>query len=174
MCFPTWTAVVVAIVSLVVPSGLLASCSAVDCSKTGNDATFVGRLTAIRPGAAEFTVETVTIEQGFSPAHVPVAGTSITAAYADGQERFLRVGDRYQVSEAWIGGGFASGVHVASDACSGGTVHADGSRIDTSSVTGKRARHLAIALVLAPVGALIILAAWLFVRRRGRRSTPST
>ena len=45
MCFPTWTAVVVAIVSLVVPSGLLASCSAVDCSKTGNDATFVGRLT---------------------------------------------------------------------------------------------------------------------------------
>lgn len=151
---------------------LLASCGdTTECSKTGPDATFVGRLTSVRSGAADFTVATVTIEPGGPRAHVPVAGTSITVVYGNAQEKFLRVGDRYEVSEAWIGGQNVSGVHVANDACSGGTVHADGSRIDTSSATARRARHLALLIGLAPVAALTVLAVWLVTRRRGRRPT---
>lgn len=163
----------VCIVGSVVSAALLGSCArtVTDCSEVGWDATFVGRVTAIQPAAAEFTVETVTAEPGSQTAHTPVAGKSIAVHYDGGQERYLRVGEEYEVSEAWLGGRFVSGVHVGGDACSGGTVHADGSSIDTTSATARRMHRIEVGLLAAPVVALVVLGAC--VRWRRRRRTES-
>ena len=51
--------------------------------------------------------------------------------YERHEQQFLRVGERYAVT-VWSINGYFSGVHHADAVCSTGTVHADGSAIDTS------------------------------------------
>ena len=157
--------VVVTILGLIATPALLGACGHGDCSKAGDDAVFVGRLTARDGGLATYTVESVTLSRPPRPGiRVPEPATSISVRYPEAQAKFLRVGTWYRVGVFWSDGEFASGVHVADDACSGGTVHLDGSSIDTSLFPW-RGKALP-ALALASVAALLITTAVVWRRRR--------
>ena len=87
--------------------------------------------------------------------------------YDEGGAGFLRVGRRYQVMAWWLSDHLFSGVHTANPVCSGGTVYADGSAIDTSLWRRAAIRTLVYAssvIVLAGAASLI-----LFRRARSKR-----
>lgn len=165
--FVRWTnrfGAILTILGLTLAPALLGSCGGVDCSSRGFDATFVGRLTAVHTATGTFMVESVQVEQRST--HVPTVGTLVAVRYADGQERFLRVGKRYRVAVSWNGKEFESGVHVANEPCSRGTLYADGSAIDTARDSWLKVHRALAVLALAPVVAFVILSAWLWRRRR--------
>ncbi|MDP9332954.1 MAG: hypothetical protein M3Q30_06565 [Actinomycetota bacterium] len=162
-----------AILGLAIAPIVVGSCAKayVDCSKRGFDATFVGRLTAMRTATAIFAMESVqAVRHQGEDAHTPTAGATVAVHYAEGQERLLRVGDRYRVGVVWNGREFESGVHVADDPCSGGTTHADGSAIRTTRESLLTIRDALIALAIAPLVALLVLIAWIGNGRRRRRA----
>ena len=161
---------IVVVVALALAPTLLGSCGA-ECSgdTTGYDATIVGTLTALHPATGVFTVESAQSERPPGVAtHVPSVGASVAVHYADGQEWFLRVGRRYQVGVSWNGKTFESGVRVADEPCSGGTVYANGSAIDTSRIAWLEVHHVITVVALAPVLLLAAISLWLWRRRRRR------
>jgi hypothetical protein len=157
--------VVVTILGLIATPVLLGACAHGTCNRAGDDAVFVGRLTARHGGAATYTVESVTATRPLRPGgRVPEPATSTDVHYPESQAKFLHVGAWYRVAVFWSGHEFTSGVHLADDPCSGGTVHLDGSSIDTSLFPWRGKALLALAL--ASVVALLITTAVVWRRRR--------
>jgi hypothetical protein len=72
------------------------------------------------------------------------------------------------VNTSWQGNGFVSGVRVAEDPCSGGTVHADGTRIDTSKFPWFKAHVALFSVAIASIVVVSTLGVVLWIRRRRR------
>jgi hypothetical protein len=142
----------------------------VNCDYAPTTDTVTARLVARHSSTATYALESVTPSSGdLGALRGPAlrAGQQVDVHYPSDQARFLRVGHRYDVSLWWINGKFQSGVHVASDVCSTGTLNADGSKIDTASALHHLLKWIVTALIVLPVLALVILAA--ITRRRHRR-----
>jgi hypothetical protein len=170
-------AIAVVVVSLVLPSSVLAACGA-ECSGSEtpaveHDSSFVGRVSAKRDAAVDFTVESVQTTPRHAPdAHLPEIGATVTVHYGGDQEKFLHDGRRYQVVVEWDAGQFESNIHQAGDCGSySGTTHVDGSSIDSADFPWLH--HALLFLALAPVIGLAALTAFVWNRRRRshRRST---
>jgi hypothetical protein len=141
---------------------------ATSCGDGKGDAEIVGRLTSKRDATATFRVETV--KAGPHPsanAPLPAPETSLPVYYYDGDARFLHAGQRYDAQIWWDEGRFTAHVTTAEDLCGGGgTLHADGSAIETSLLS--RFDPKQVGLVMGtPVVILFALVIWL--RRRDRR-----
>jgi hypothetical protein len=149
-----------AMVDLAAPAGA--------CSMDASIATFIGPVLSKGGGGAEFRVDRVlhvTDGEEFDPKG------SITVDYWSGDEQFLEVGERYRVS-VWSdrepSPAYGSGVHRAGENCGGGgTLHADGSSIDTALAL--------FGIRLWPTGALalgVLAVAVVVVKRISRRRSP--
>jgi len=105
-------------------------------SVTGPIVSFIGTAQAERGGDVTFDVEQWAGDRlpPGSPQELE-PGDQIVVTYSGGDQRFIHVGQRYQV-DAWGSApdGFASGVQTADECPIGGsaTFHADGSAIDTT------------------------------------------
>jgi hypothetical protein len=170
---PRGLVVVLVIASLGVGPSLLASCGTVECSiatgpGTGYDASFVGRLTGRHADTATFTVESTKTFRTENPdGPIPKLTASVAVEYPDDVAHFLHVGKRYLVNVEWSGTAFESDIHRAGDCGSGGTLHADGSPIDTS--TFPWLHRALLAGLVTPVVALLVLVAVVWYRRRRHR-----
>ncbi len=167
-------AIAVVVISLGLPSSVLASCGRVECSTSqtapvAHDTSFVGRVTDRRDGAVDFTVESVRTTPGHVPdAQAPAVGATVTVHYGYHQEGFLHRGSRYRVDVEEEEGQYRSNVHVAQDCGSySGTTHVDGSAIDTADFPWLHNALLLVALV--PVIGLAALTAIVWNRRRRAR-----
>jgi hypothetical protein len=167
-------AIAVVVVSLVLPSSVLAACGRAECSgsPTTPDAlqsSFVGRVAAKSNGAVEFTVESVLTTPGHAPdAHLPSVGTSVAVLYSGDTDAFVHAGRRYRVIVEWEDGNYHSNVHEAQDCDDySGTTHVDGSHIDTADFPWLH--HAVLFFALAPVIGLAVLTAFVWNRRRRRR-----
>ena len=147
--------------------------SRVMCDYAPFNDTIVGTLVARHGPTATFAVESI-IPGPPTPASRPKApaiaqGSRLAVHYPLGQVRFLRVGHRYRVSVWWLSGRFESGVHVAADVCSTGTVNANGSAINTSSWSrGRDAVAIGGPVVLF---SFLASTAAFWLRRRRRASS---
>jgi hypothetical protein len=171
-------AIAVVVVSLVLPSWVVAACGRVECSGSEtpaveHDSSFVGRVSAKRDAAVDFIVESAQTTAGHAPdAHLPEIGATVTVQYGGDQEKFLHEGSRYQVVVEWDAGQFESNIHQAGDCGSySGTTHVDGSAIDSADFPWLH--HAVLFFALAPVIGLALLTVfvWNRRRRRGRRTT---
>jgi len=139
------------------------------CDSIADAGTFVGRVENAHGSDVTFIVERLQDEA--TPArikpHSPIEGNIVVVHYQRHEEQFLHVGQRYLVTVWWIGH-YASGVHMANHLCSNGTVHADGSAIDTALVHQPYVREVLfkILIALVPVGLLITMLA---IRKRRRQ-----
>ncbi|MGZ4707587.1 MAG: hypothetical protein ACXWBN_02455 [Acidimicrobiales bacterium] len=143
--------------------GGASSCPTV--SLTAPNASFIGEVVAEHAGAVTFRVDEVLPDRIFhdvAAAEVAV-GDEVVVHYRGGDERFVHQGQSYQV-DAWghVPDELASGVHTADECAGGGTVHADGSPIDTGlwtrdGIAPYQGRIALGALVLAVgvVGAIV-------------------
>jgi hypothetical protein len=162
-------ALVVGVLAATTPVG---SCSSstrrVICDYAQDSGTFVGRLVGRHGSSVAYRVEAVQPSEGAAALPQPVRGTLVVVHYEAHEEQFLHAGERYSV-RVWPINGFFSGVHTANRPCSGGTVHADGTAIDTALSHQSRARHIlfSFAAALAVVG--LFVAAWALRRRRRQR-----
>lgn len=102
------------------------------------------------------------------------SGHTVAVRYFADRARFLHVGTRYRVYLSWSASGyFESDVHVSGDACSGGTVYANGRQINTSGWVRSHLGVLVVALLLAPllvVLLFIVAITRMFGRRRAARN----
>jgi hypothetical protein len=142
------------------------------CDYAADAGTFVGRVEKTHGADLTFTVERLQ-EQATSARsglHSPVAGHIVVVHYGRHEEQFLHVGQRYLVTVWWLGHYF-SGVHMANHVCSTGTLHADGSAIDTALVHQPYVREVLfkVLIALVPVGLLITV--WAIRRRRRQRES---
>jgi hypothetical protein len=125
------------VVGALAATTLVASCSTtgtttprVMCDYAQDSGTFVGRLVGRHGSSVTYRVEAVRPSEGAAALPQPVRGTLVVVHYEAHEEQFLHAGERYSV-RVWPINGFFSGVHTADRPCSGGTVHADGTAIDT-------------------------------------------
>jgi hypothetical protein len=163
-----WAFALVAALALLI---VAAACSPprTECDYAAFADTMVGRLVARHGSTATFLIESVTpvaSGPGVGSAPALAARHRVSVHYFGDQAQYLRVGRRYAVNMWWLSNQFESGVHVANDACSTGTVNANGSAINTSIwlVSWVRA-----AAVLVPVSVVLLAvagAAWAIRRRR--------
>ncbi len=132
------------ILGLLLVGSVVVSCAGhsgrrhVICDFALDSGTFEGRLVTRTGPGVTFMVERVhpNVAAVRTGSRVPVAGRQVVVHYDAGNEQLLRVGRRYKVKVWWLGDAqsrlrFVSGVHVANRPCSGGTVYADGSAIET-------------------------------------------
>jgi hypothetical protein len=134
----------------------------------GGSGTFVGRLTAVRGEHATFAVETYAPNPGGPVLTTPPrAAASVDVRYDSDEIKFLRTGRRYSVVVFPTENGPGSGVHHADDNCSGGTVYANGSRIDTSLWSRTIVRRVLLGFVGLLVATLVFLG---WVTRRTHRA----
>jgi hypothetical protein len=166
-------AIAVVVVSLVLPSSVLAACGqqcvASQTAPVEHDSSFVGRVTAKRDTAVDFTVESVRTTSGSTAdPHVPDPGSTVTVYYPEDNEKFLHSGSRYEVVVEWEAGRYRSNIHEAQD-CGGysGTTHVDGSAIDTADFPWLH--HAVLFFALAPVIGLALITAIVWNQRRRRR-----
>jgi hypothetical protein len=153
-------------------TAFLASCSnsgRVICDYAQDAGTFVGPLVRLRGANATFFVEQVKPNSSPAASALPRQPSRrlVVVRYEQKEQQYLHVGRRYSV-RVWAINGFFSSVHVAGHKCSGGTVYANGSAIDTSVWSRPRTRHL--ILVLVSVVLLVLGGAALFARARRRRT----
>jgi hypothetical protein len=129
--------------------------------------TVKGPLVGRQGSVATYLIDSVWRSQsGFREPPKLLAGQRVNVRYEHGQAQFLRVGDRYRVTLWWISdAGFWSGVHMGDEACSGGTVYADGSPIDTSLWVRSWVRN-GVAIAGAVLFVLILLLTSRVIRRR--------
>ncbi len=154
---------------------LLTSCtpSHSKCSMAPTAGTFVGTLIERRGSTATFRVVRVVPDGRDASPIRPEAGRLAVVRYERHEEQFLRTGDRYLVT-VWPdpkGNGFFSSVHMANHDCSGGTVHADGSAIDTSLRHQPHLHHVVFAFAAVLAALALLVGAWMAgTRRRQRRA----
>ena len=165
----------VAVVGLLSTPAALTACST-SCDKSAPAQTIVGLVIARTDSAATFSIESVSIPRGAASepaAPVLVRGRTVEVSYFADHAKYLRVGTRYRVDLSWNRtDGFASDVHTSDEPCSGGTVYADGSSINTASWTRSHIVEIVLAVVLAPIAlaviVLIVLRTLLRIYRRRR------
>ena len=104
------------------------------CDYAQDSGTFVGRVVKIDGPTVTYFVEKLKpVPAGEVPRrNAPVPGKTVFVRYDQQEQRYLHVGNRYTVT-VWSFDGYMSGVHHSDAVCSTGTVHADGSAIDTSA-----------------------------------------
>ena len=95
-----------------------------------------GRLVALHGADATFQVDRVKRPSYTShDTPTPVAGQRLVVTYESGDQRYLRTGQRYKVMVWWLHvpspPRYFSSVHTPKRECSGGTIYADGTTIDT-------------------------------------------
>jgi hypothetical protein len=172
----TWWWLTVGGLVLATPS--FAACGSVECSQAGATDTIIGRLVARDGATATFSIESV-LQSSAGPRSAPPPpvlkpGQTVAVRYFANRARFLHVGTRYRVALYWSSNGyFESGVHVSGDPCSGGTVYANGHRINTSGWVRSHLGFLIVAFALVPlVFALLFIVAMsrVFARRRAARN----
>jgi hypothetical protein len=129
-------------------------------------ATFIGLVLSKDGGSVEYQIDRVLhVDDG---EELNSAGP-LTVDYWDGDARYLSVGDRYRVS-VWSdrrpSPKYASGVHRAGENCGGGgTLHADGSSIDTAlTLLGIQLWPTGVLAACVLAGALVV-----FASIRGKR-----
>jgi hypothetical protein len=152
--------------------GILASCSPRVMCDAGLDAgTFIGRVLEKHGSTVTFRVETVQREPSETSLDVrgPVAGTAAVVHYEKNEEQFVHVGARYAVRVWPVEAGYFSGVHTANHTCSGGTVYADGTSIDTALVHQPHLRHVLLEYLAGLAAAGLIVAGWAVRKRRRQR-----
>jgi hypothetical protein len=172
-------ALVGAILCLACVSTACVESGRVICDDAAPAATFQGKMIARQGSNATFRIERIGHNRPVAPdaPPVPSVGDNIVVHYWSGSIQYLRIGRRYDVT-AWWGGRteasseYGSGVHVASDQCSTGTVYAGGSAIDTALVHQPWPRRaLFVALLLAIVVGIPRLVRSVRKGRRQRRNT---
>lgn len=161
---------------------LVVSCDSPDgqrrviCDYAQDSGTFEGRLVTLDGPGVTFMIERVhpNVAATRSGRHIPPVGKPVVVHYDNGDEKFLHRGRRYKVQVWWIDESqsrlrFVSGVRVADRPCSGGTIYANGSAIDTAILTRSSTRHtfVVVAAGLISIGAL---AAGLALRKRRRQA----
>jgi hypothetical protein len=138
----------------------LTACST-SCDKSAPTVTIVGRVTVRSTSKATFSIESVSPSTNVTPdpaTPVLAPGKNVTVRYFADHAKYLRVGTRYRVDLFWDGAGsFESDVHTSDEPCSGGTVYANGSSINTASWTRSHITEIVLALVLAPVALAVIV-----------------
>ena len=160
-----------ALLGTLVATSFVTSCTpTVECSMAPDAGTFVGRVEEKHGSAVTFLVQSLQQEPAAAPAklHSPVEGQVVVVHYDKHQEQFLHVGQRYLVTVWWIGH-YYSGVATADIPCSGGTVHADGSAIDTALVHQPYLRSVLYKILIALAGVGLVVAAWALRQRRRQR-----
>ena len=144
--------------------------AATSCGDGKGDAEIVGRLTSLRDATATFHIESVKVGPHPRPsAPIPAKQTSLPVYYYGGDTRFLRVGQRYDAQIWWDDGRFTAYVTTAEDTCGGGgTLHADGSPIETSLLSRLDWKQV-LLVVGTPVAILFVLVIWLRHRDQLRK-----
>jgi hypothetical protein len=159
-------------IAMLAAAALMASCTTPRgiCDYAADAGTFAGRVEQTHGSAVSFRVERLQQEatSARTKPHSPIAGQVVVVRYEKHEEQFLRVGQRYLVRVWWIGHYF-SGVHMANHACSTGTVHADGSAIDTALVHQTYVRRVLYKILIAGAGVGLLVAAWALRKRRRQR-----
>jgi hypothetical protein len=161
------------LIAMSAASALIASCAAprAICDYAAAPGKFVGRVQKTRGSAVTFIVESVQREAA-SPSnelHSPIKG-QVVVRYERHEEQFLHVGQRYLVTVSWVGH-YVSGVHMANHVCSDGTVHADGSAIDTALVHQPYLRQVLFKVLIVGTGVGLVIAVWAICRRRRQRES---
>ena len=136
--------IALSLLGVLVAGSSLVSCDSrggprrVICDYAQDSGTFEGRLVTLDGPGVTFMVERVdpNVAAARIGKRIPVAGKRVVVHYDRGNEQFLHRGRQYKVRVWWVGESqsrlrFFSGVHVANQPCSGGTVYADGSPIET-------------------------------------------
>jgi hypothetical protein len=161
--------------SVLAMTTFLVSCGArarAKCQYAPTAYTVKGPLVERHGAVATYVIDTLWRSQGgFEQPPELAVGQRVDVRYDHGRAQFLRVGDRYQVKLWWDSdAGFTSGVHMAEDACSTGTVYADGSSIDTSLWSRSWVRNgvYVAGAVLLPI--LIVVLTNRLTKRRHERS----
>lgn len=161
--------VAVAVIGL---SLMLTSCgeSEAKCSSAPSAGDLIGTLTRRHGSHAEFLIESIRPTSTPPPAGAPalVVGTHVRVHYGDSTAQFLHVGSRYAVEMWWHNAEFWSDIHTADWPCSGRTVYADGSSINTSSWARARVREF-VYVFAACVAGLVAVVATRHTRRIQRR-----
>ncbi|MDQ1509578.1 MAG: hypothetical protein QOG50_1422 [Actinomycetota bacterium] len=162
------------LIATLAATALMASCAAprVECDYAADAGTFVGRVEKTRGSTVTYVVERLQAEPASAPAklHSPIEGEIVAVHYERHEDQFLRAGQRYLVTVWWVGRYF-SGVHMANHPCSIGTVHADGSAIDTGLVHQPHLRQVLDKILVAMVGVGLLITVWAIRRRRRQRKS---
>ena len=158
----------------------LTSCgeSEAKCSYAPTAGEIIGTLTERRGNHVEFLVESIRATTGSRPAGAPAltVGNHVKVHYGDTTAQFLHVGLRYSVTLWWLKAEFWSDIHRADLPCSMGTVHADGSSINTSLWARSRVREFVYVLVACAAGLVAVVATrhTRRIQRRRRRARVAT
>jgi hypothetical protein len=159
------------LIAMLAASALMTSCATprAICDYAAEPGKFVGRVQKTHGSAVTFIVESVQREATSSRTepHSPIKG-QVVVRYEKHEEQFLHVGQRYLVTVAWVGH-FVSGVHMANHVCSDGTVHADGSAIDTALVHQPYLRQVLFKVLIVGTGFGLVITVWAIRRRRRQR-----
>jgi hypothetical protein len=156
---------------------MVASCgeSKSKCSSAQTAYRFIGTVLERGGNHADFVVNSIRPISSTPPPGMPLltAGQHVKVHFdwdLDGSTaQFLHVGSRYDATLWWQNDEFWSDIHTADRPCSGGTVHADGSSINTSLWARSRVRE--VVYVFTPVAvALFATPCVRSVQRRRRRA----
>ena len=131
-------------------------------------ATFVGEVVAIDGSTVTYRVDEV-LDAPVDltrPTPAVAVGQEAVVHYSGGDERFLDTGERYRVDVYGSSDDLRSGVHNAGECTNSvsgtGTVHADGTAIDTKllSSAGLRPYLPKLAITIVAAAAIALLVRW--------------
>ena len=152
-----WPFVAIAVVALVFA---MASCgqSGVKCSVIGDAYQFVGSVVSHHGNHAEFVIDSMLPTAGPRPIDAPVlaVGERVKVHYDGSTAQFLHVATGYDVGVFWLDNEYWSDIHTADRPCSGRTVYADGSSINTSLWARSMVREAVYVIALIVVGVVAV------------------
>ena len=159
------------VVGVLAAATLVSSCDntgRVICDYAQDSGTFAGRLVERHGSSLTYRVEALQPSEGAAALPQPVRGTLVVVHYENHEEQFLHVGQRYSV-KVWPIRHYYSGVHTANRPCSGGTLHADGTAIDTSLLHQPHTLRVFLNVVTALAVVGVFVTAWAMRKRRRQR-----